>query len=79
MNLLATILPAWVRWLALMSAAAVFGTLCYNKGKQNEGEKHVAYISQQAGQTIKIAKAQQVVVTLTQIKYVDRIKTIYVV
>lgn len=78
MNLLTTILPAWVRWLALMSAAAVFGTLCYNKGKQNEGEKHLAYISQQAGQTIKIDKAQQVIVTQTQIKYVDRIKTIYV-
>ena len=78
MSLLKEVLPWWARWLALTSAAAVFGTICYNKGKQDEGEKHIAYINQQAGQTLKIAKAQQVVVTQTQIKYVDRIKTIYV-
>ncbi|PFH08059.1 hypothetical protein BCF11_0411 [Collimonas sp. PA-H2] len=78
MNLLEEVLPWWARWLALVSGAAVFGTICYNKGKQEEGEKHIAYVNQQAGQTIKIAEAQQVVVTQTQIKYVDRIRTIYV-
>ncbi|WP_211441377.1 hypothetical protein [Collimonas humicola] len=78
MNLLKEILPWWVRWLALVSVAAVFGTICYNKGKQHEGEKHIAYVNQQAEHSIKIAKAQQIVVTKTQIKYVDRIKTIYI-
>ena len=78
MNLLKEALPWWARWLALASAAAVLGTICYNKGKQNEGEKHIAYINQQAERSIKIAEAQQVVVTQAQIKYVDRIKTIYV-
>ncbi|MEM4990730.1 hypothetical protein V8G57_25305 [Collimonas sp. H4R21] len=77
MNLLTTILPAWVRWLTLISAAAVFGTIVYNKGRQVEGEKHIAYLAEQSAQTLKIAKAQQVVVTQTQIKYVDRINTIY--
>ncbi|HWX01070.1 hypothetical protein [Collimonas sp.] len=77
MNLLKEVLPWWARWLALASAAAVFGTICYNKGKQDEGEKHIAYVNQLAERSIKIAKAQQVVVAQTQIKYVDRIKTIY--
>jgi hypothetical protein len=78
MSLLKEVLPWWARWLALASAAAVFGTICYNKGKQDEGEKHIAYVNQQAERSNKIAKAQQVVVAQTQIKYVDRIKTIYV-
>ncbi|MDB5768008.1 MAG: hypothetical protein JWQ61_2822 [Collimonas fungivorans] len=78
MSLLKEVLPRWARWLALASAAAVFGTICYNKGKQGEGEKHIAYVNQQAERSNKIAKAQRVVVAQTQIKYVDRIKTIYV-
>ena len=77
MNLLNVVLPWWARWLALVSAAAVFGTICYNKGKQVKGEEHLAYVAAQVQQTIKIAKAQQLVVTQTQIKYVDRIKTVY--
>jgi hypothetical protein len=78
MNLLTAVVPLWARWLVLALAAAVFGTICYDKGKQVEGERHLAYIGRQAEQTVKIAKAQQVIVTQTQIKYVDRIKTIYV-
>jgi len=76
MSLLNVVLPWWARWLVLASAAAVFGTICYNKGKQVKGEEHLAYVAEQAQRTVKIAKAQQVVVTQTQIKYVDRIKTI---
>jgi hypothetical protein len=78
MNLFNAVLPCWARWLALLSILAVFGTICYNKGKQAEGEKHLAYVEKQARQTDKIVKAQQVIVTQTQIKYVDRINTIYV-
>jgi hypothetical protein len=77
MSLLNVILPWWARWLVLASAAVVFGTICYNKGEQMKGEEHLAYVAEQAQQTIKIANAQQVVVTKTQIKYVDRIRTIY--
>lgn len=77
MSLLNVMLPWWVRWLVLASAAAVFGTVCYNKGKRVKGEEHLVYVAEQAQRTIKVAKAQQVVVTQTQIKYVDRIKTVY--
>jgi hypothetical protein len=77
MSLLNFVLPWWARWLVLASAAAVFGTICYNKGKQVKGEEHLAYVAEQAQRTSKIAKAQQVVVAQTQIKYVDRIKTVY--
>ncbi|AMP15473.1 hypothetical protein CPter291_3236 [Collimonas pratensis] len=71
------VLPWWVRWLVLASAAAVFGTICYDKGKQVKGEEHLAYVAEQAQRSVRIEKAQQVVVTQTQIKYVDRIKTVY--
>ena len=77
MSLLNVVLPWWARWLVLASAAAAFGTICYNKGEQVKGEEHLAYIAEQAQRAIKIAKAQQVIVTQTQIKYVDRIKTVY--
>jgi hypothetical protein len=77
MNLLSVVLPWWARWLVLASAAAVFGTFCYNKGKQVKGEEHLAYVAAQAQRSVGIAKAQQLVVTQTKIKYVDRIKTIY--
>ncbi len=70
-------MPWWARWLVLMSATAVFGILCYNSGKQVKGEEHLAYVAEQAEQTARIAKAQQVVVAQTQIKYVDRIKIVY--
>lgn len=78
MSLFNAVLPCWARWLALLLILAVFGTICYNKGKQAEGEKHLAYVEKQARQTDKIVKAQQVIVTQTQIKYIDRINTIYV-
>ncbi|HWX01425.1 hypothetical protein [Collimonas sp.] len=77
MNLLNVVLPWWSRWLVLVSAAAVFGTICYNKGKQVKGEEHLAYLAEQAQRSVGIAKAQQLVITQTQIKYVDRIKTVY--
>jgi hypothetical protein len=78
MTLLTAVVPLWARWLVLIAAAVVFGTIVYNKGKQVEGEKHLAYVAEQAARSVRIVKAQQVVVTQTQIKYVDRIKTIYV-
>ena len=78
MNLLITVLPLWARWLILISAAAVFGTIIFNKGKQVEGEKHLAYLAEQAARTVKVARVQQAVVMQTQVKYVDRIKTIYI-
>jgi hypothetical protein len=78
MNLLKEILPLWMRWLALTLAllfAFAFGQL---RGQRIEGEKHIAYVAKQGEQSVRIATAQQVVVRQTQIKYVDRIKTIYV-
>lgn len=42
------------------------------------GQRHIDYVTAQAAQTIKIAKAQQIVVTKTEIEYRDRIQKIYV-
>jgi len=77
MNLLTMVVPLWARWLVLISAAAVLGAIVYNTGRKVEGEKHLAYLAEQSARALKIAKAQQTVVTQTQIKYVDRINTIY--
>ena len=78
MNLLNEILPWWARWLALTLAFLLVFTFGQLRGERIAGEKHIDYVMAQAERSIAIAKAQQVVVTKTQIEYVDRIKTIYV-
>lgn len=72
------ILPWWARWLGLCLVLLSVFTLGQQRGQRIEGEKHIAYIARQAAQTIRIAQAQQIVVTQTEIKYRDRIKTIYI-
>ncbi|MFJ2989938.1 hypothetical protein ACIPF8_18895 [Collimonas sp. NPDC087041] len=78
MNLLNEILPWWARWLALTLALLLVFTFGQLRGERIAGEKHIDYVTAQAERSVAIAKAQQVVVTKTQIEYVDRIKTIYV-
>lgn len=59
-----------------MALLMVFG-LGVRFGEKREGQKHLDYISNQAKASIKVMQRQQVVVTKTDIKYRDRIKTIY--
>ncbi len=75
--MIATILPWWVRWLALGAALAMVFLLGQIHGERIAGEAHTNYISKQAEQTVAIAKAQNKVVIDAQIEYVDRIKTVY--
>lgn len=78
MNFLSSILPWWVRWLALALGLLLSFTFGQLRGQRVEGEKHIAYLTQQAGRSLKIAGTQQAVVIQTQVKYVDRIKTVYI-
>lgn len=71
-------LPLLTRVIALTSLFAVIYLLGDLHGERVAGEKHIDYVNQQAAQTIKVVKAQQVIVTQTQVKYRDRIKTIFI-
>lgn len=75
-------LPSWAPWAAgaLAIAAVVAGS--YGMGRVHEARIGAAalaeYKSKQVVQTAKIEVAQAEVKTIVQIKYVDRIKKIYV-
>ncbi|MTW11444.1 hypothetical protein GM658_12635 [Pseudoduganella eburnea] len=71
------IVPAWVKWLAI----AVLCGATYAIGRLQEArhgaEVMTGYITAQATRTVRIAQAQSKVVVQTEIKYRDRIKTVY--
>ncbi|GGD00175.1 hypothetical protein [Undibacterium terreum] len=77
-GLLLSAVPGWVRILGLAAAGGAIYLLGQLHGERVAGEAHTEYVQQQAAQTVKLAKAQQVLVTKTEIEYRDRIKTIYV-
>lgn len=72
------ILPAWVKWAVLL----VLLLAAYGLGRVHEArhgaDAMIDYIAKQAAQTTRIAKAQVQVVHETEIKYRDRIQTVYV-
>lgn len=72
------ILPWWARALAVVFAGVSVFLLGQLHGERVAGEKHIEYVSAQAAQSVKIVKAQAKVVIETQVKYVDRIKKIYI-
>ena len=71
------VMPWYVRALVAVAAGAVIYLLGMRHGERVAGQAHIDYISAQAAQSVKIAQAQAKVIVETQIKYVDRIKTIY--
>lgn len=75
--MMAAALPWYVRIGFIgMALLMVFG-LGVRSGERHEGQKHLDYIAAQATASIKLMQRQQIVVTKTEIKYRDRIKTIY--
>jgi hypothetical protein len=75
--LIGCVLPLWARWLALVAICAALWFCGYVHGARNEGQKHLAYIGQQAVLAAKIERAQAKVILQTETVYRDRIKTIY--
>lgn len=74
----APVLPWWARWLCLAVAGAALYVLGMLQGERTAGQTHIDYLAAQAGRTVAIVKAQEKVVVQTEIKYRDRIKTVYV-
>lgn len=72
------VLPPWAKWAAL---AALLATV-YGIGRLHEARRGADamadYVAQQAGQAVRIVERQAKVVTVTETKYRDRIKTVYV-
>jgi len=76
MNLL-TLIPLPARIAIFVAAGIALYMLGMLHGERSAGQAHIDYVSEQAVQSIKVTQAQMKVVIETQVKYVDRIKTIY--
>lgn len=71
------LVPWYMRALVAVAAGAVIYLLGMMHGERSAGQAHIDYVSELAAQSVKVAQAQAKIVIETQIKYVDRIKTIY--
>jgi len=71
------VLPAPARWAAYAAAACALFALGEIDGQRRAGQAHIDYMSAQAQRAVAIAKAQAKVVIQTEIKYRDRVKTVY--
>jgi hypothetical protein len=71
-------LPWWARWLLFAGAGGAMFVLGMLHGERLAGQAHIDYVTAQSARTVAIVKAQQKVVVQTEIKYRDRIKTVYV-
>jgi hypothetical protein len=71
------VLSATTRWAIYAAAAVALLALGEIDGQRRAGQAHIDYVNEQAQRTITIAKAQTKVVIQTEIKYRDRIKTVY--
>lgn len=72
------LLPAPARWIALLGIIVAVYLLGMLQGEQVAGQQHVDYIQAQAARGAAIAKARERVVVQTEVKYRERLKTIYV-
>lgn len=71
------VLPSPARWAFYAASAAALLGLGELDGQRRAGQAHIDYVTAQATRTVAIAKAQTKVVVQTEIKYRDRIKTVY--
>lgn len=65
------------RVLAILSLLSAFFIAGFAAGEIRAGQKHIDFVGAQAAASVRVIRAQEKVVTQIQVKYVDRIKTIY--
>lgn len=71
------LVPWYVRVMVVLALVLATYRAGMLHGERVAGQTHIDYVSAQAAQSVKVAQAQMKVVIETQVKYVDRIKTIY--
>jgi len=76
-RLSSVVLSAPARWAIYTAAASALLAIGEIDGQRRAGQAHIDYVSAQARRTVAIAKAQTKVVVQTEIKYRDRIQTVY--
>jgi len=76
MNLL-SLIPLPARVVISVVVGIVLYLLGMMHGERSAGQAHIDYVSAQAAKSVKVAQEQMKVVIETQVKYVDRTKTIY--
>ena len=71
------LVPWYVRVMVVLALVLATYRAGMLHGERVAGQAHIDYVSAQAAKSVKVAQAQAKVVIETQIKYVDRFKTIY--
>lgn len=72
------VVPVGVRWAVLIALAfAVYGLGRLHEARRG-ADAMADYVGKQAAQTVRIARAQTKVVTVTETKWRDRIQKVYV-
>jgi hypothetical protein len=71
------VVPAWARAAMLVAAGVALLGIGWIQGERSAGEAHLAYVSAQATRTVAIARAQAKVVQQVEVRYQERIRTIY--
>lgn len=71
-------LPPIAKYAVAAGLAAVVYLLGVLQGERHAGEAHIEYVERQALADQKLVAAREKVVVQTEVKYRDRIKTIYV-
>lgn len=72
------VLPLWARIVALLACGAAVYLLGQLQGERIAGQRHLDYVSAQAGHSMRVAQAQSQVIWKTDVQYRDRIHTVYV-
>lgn len=76
-----TVIPPWVKWAAgvvlLLVGSALLYAWGYTSGVKAGTKEHVAYVTAQTKQTVKVAEQQVKVVTKVETVYRDRVQIIY--
>lgn len=77
-KLAATPVPAWARLLLILAAGAIVFVLGMLQGERAAGERQLAAAHAQAAAVVKVAQGQNQVFVKTEVKWRDRIRTVYV-
>lgn len=73
-----TVIPPYVRWLAIAALVSAVATFGYIKGLEHGKNELVEYIAKEAAASSHITQAQAQVVVKTEVVYRDRVQKIYV-